>query len=177
MRAKALWSTSSWVFMNLGQIVYFLKGIEMTEAHEKSPAKAPFKMDDKKSDKKAGQQSSGGGSNKRNQLLAPWQECGSQLGEVQESACQFKKGRSWQQQTQTQEQGEDNWKNNAKSDATEFKKEHTVLVQKSAAKAVKKELNRISEKHTTSHDNNADLMAIQEHNCTNMDDAELKKIV
>ena len=80
--------------VNLGQIVYFLKGIEMTEAHEKSPAKAPFKMDDKKSDKKAGQQSSGGGSNKRNQLLAPWQECGSQLGEVQESACQFKKGRS-----------------------------------------------------------------------------------
>jgi len=51
------------------------------------------------------------------------------------------------------------------------------LVQKSAAKAVKKELNRISENRTTSDDSNADLMAIQEHNCTNMDDAELKKIV
>ena len=69
------------------------------------------------------------------------------------------------------------WKNKAKSNKKDPKKELMDLLQKSVANAIEKMMNKISQKHTMQDNNDKELMAIQEFDCPNMHDAKLNDIV
>ena len=168
--------------MTIGDIVDFLKGIEMSEAHDKSATKVEAKNgnNNKKStkngDKKNG---NGSGTKKEKYCLVHGKNNTHTTDECKTLQAQVKKTKNGNNKSKDYKSKGD-WKDKSKKSTNDSKKELAAFV-KSNAKTLQKELNKLSKKRSADDSSDNKIMAMDldlaEFDYSKMTNDELDKVV